>query len=518
MTRYLRDAAVFAPCYVLLDWVSYIDPLGPFNITPWNPQPALAVAWMLLSGLVHAPAVFITVFLADVIVRRVPGGLPLIALTSLVLTVGYTVIAWSLRQWLRPQPRLDSVRHLTLFMAIVVPASAAISAAFVGALYLSGMLTEPEFAGAWLRFWVGDAVGIIVTAPLLLVVAEPERRSALVSLGGRTETYLQGAVLAVSVWLIFRVFGGDPAHHFYLFFLPLIWIAVRSGMAGAIVAVAVIQIGVVLAIHHRPNEVLPILDLQVLMAALTMAGLYLGVMVDERERANTSLRQSLRLAAAGEMAGAITHEVNQPLTALTNYGRSALMLADAGRMDELRAVIEKMLNESRRAAEVVRRLRDFFRAGTTRLERVPVHELVRAAAATAERMADGVPVSAEVGTDLGRVLVDRLQIELVLRNLLSNAVDAVKALPAHQRAVTIATARESAEFVRLTVRDSGPGIAPAERERAFEPFVSAKPTGLGLGLAVSRAIAEAHGGRLSAGSSVGHGEFHLTLPVVNDGE
>ena len=72
--RYLRDAAVFAPCYVLLDWVSYIHPLGPFNITPWNPQPALAIAWMLLGGLVHAPAVLATVFLADVVVRNVPGG------------------------------------------------------------------------------------------------------------------------------------------------------------------------------------------------------------------------------------------------------------------------------------------------------------------------------------------------------------------------------------------------------------------------------------------------------------
>ena len=75
LLRYLRDAAVFAPCYVLLDWVSYIHPLGPFNITPWNPQPALAIAWMLLGGLVHAPAVLATIFLADMVIRDVPGGM-----------------------------------------------------------------------------------------------------------------------------------------------------------------------------------------------------------------------------------------------------------------------------------------------------------------------------------------------------------------------------------------------------------------------------------------------------------
>ena len=67
--RYVRDAAVFAPCYIALDWASYIDPVGPFNITPWNPQPALAIAWMLLSGLSHAPAVFVTIVAADVLVR-----------------------------------------------------------------------------------------------------------------------------------------------------------------------------------------------------------------------------------------------------------------------------------------------------------------------------------------------------------------------------------------------------------------------------------------------------------------
>ena len=74
VVRYLRDVAVFAPCYIALDWASYIDPVGPFNITPWNPQPALAIAWMLLGGLWHAPAVFATIVAADVVVRGAPGG------------------------------------------------------------------------------------------------------------------------------------------------------------------------------------------------------------------------------------------------------------------------------------------------------------------------------------------------------------------------------------------------------------------------------------------------------------
>ncbi len=114
-------------------------------------------------------------------------------------------------------------------------------------------------------------------------------------------------------------------------------------------------------------------------------------MVDQRQRAEEGLRQTLRLAAAGEMAGAIAHEVNQPLTAVTNYGRSAQMLLerDQSGPPQAREIIGKILSEAERAAEVVRRLRDFFRAGTTRLEEVRVDELLSAVRRMGERAIDG---------------------------------------------------------------------------------------------------------------------------------
>jgi two-component system, LuxR family, sensor kinase FixL len=476
----------------------------------------LAIAWMLLSGLSHAPAVFITVFLADLIVRGGPGGLILVALISLVLTLGYTAIAASLRRWLQPEPRLDRVRQLNIFVTLVTLGSAAIAAMFVGVLLVSGMLDREAIGLAWLRFWVGDAVGIVVTAPLLLVVADSDRRTRLLTLGKRGEIYLQGILLGLTLWLIFGVLGGDPAHHFYLLFLPLIWIAVRNGMAGAIVAIAVIQVGVVLAIHHFPTEGLPIFDLQVLVAALTVTGMYLAVMVDERERAVASLKQSFHLAAAGEMAGAITHELNQPLTALMNYGRSALILTEKDRVDELRAVIEKMVGESQRASEVVRRLRDFFRGGTTRLEPISIPELLNITRLTDEVRKTGVELSVLAAPDLPLISADRLQLELVLRNLLSNAVDATKEARPGARSVVLSAQRDGAHFIRVTISDNGLGIPRADRERIFEPFVSGKPTGMGLGLAVSRAIVEAHGGALRVSGNVGRGEIQLTLPVAGD--
>jgi two-component system sensor kinase FixL len=515
---YLRDALLFAPCYVLLDWVSYIEPLGAFNITPWNPQPALAVVWMLLGGIHHAPVVFATIVLADIVVRGLPGGLGIVVSISLALTLGYAAIAWGLQRLLRPKPDLHSLRQLTTFIAVVVPATACIALVFVGVIFAFGHLAREAFVPGWLQFWVGDAVGVLVTAPLLLVAADREQRRGFAVLAGKGETYLQIGLVAAAIWLIFRGLGGDPSHHVYLLFLPLIWVALRNGLTGAILSVGVVQIGVVLGIHGHSLESLPVMELQALVAALTLTALYLGVMVDERRRANERLRQSLRLAAAGEMAGAIAHEVNQPLTALTTYGQSGQLLLQAGRTEELQPVLAHMLQEAQRASEIVRRLRDFFREGTTRLERVQLEELLRAAEAVAldlGRDADiGVRTRCEAG--LPAVLADRIQIELVLRNLVANGIESVRAQGPGAGRIELVAQRAGASEVQIAVLDSGPGVSMQEEERIFEAFVSGKSTGMGLGLAVSRAIAEAHGGRLVSQPGV-HGEFRLFLPVGSHG-
>ena len=511
---YLRDALVFAPCYVLLDWVSYIEPLGAFNITPWNPQPALAVAWMLLGGLLHAPAVFATIVLADVVVRELPGGPANVVATSLVLTIGYMAMAWSLQRLLRPRPDLHSLRQLTTFIAVVVPATAVIALGFVAVLFAFGHLPREAFLAGWLRFWVGDAVGVLVTAPLLLVVADGKQRRGFGVLARKGETYLQMALVAAAIWVIFRGLGGDPSHHVYLLFLPLIWVALRNGLTGAIVSVGLVQVGVVLGIHGHSLQSLPVMELQALVAALTLTALFLGVMVDERRRANERLNQSLRLAAAGEMAGAIAHEVNQPLTALTTYGESGQLLLQAGRTEDLAMVLGQMLDEARRAAEIVRRLRDFFREGRTRLERLRVEALLESAHAAANGLIRGQAISVRTRCESGLppVLADKVQIELVLRNLVANAVESLRARPHGDGRIELEASRYGTKEVQISVTDSGPGVSKEDQDRVFDAFVSGKPTGMGLGLAVSRAIAEAHGGRLVAVPGP-RGDFRVFLPA-----
>jgi two-component system sensor kinase FixL len=515
MLRYLRDFLVFAPCYVALDWASYIDPVGPFNITPWNPQHGLAIVWLLLGGLKHTPAVLATVVLAETVLRDLPGGWLIGMLTSLTLTGGFCAIAWLLRM-LIPDLGLRSTRDLTVLITVVTAGTAITGTAFVGLLRGADLLGATPIVEALVRFWVGDAVGVLITAPLLLAIADAERRAALIGLVRRPEALIQAATLAATVWLTFYGLGGEPATHFYLLFVPLIWIAARGGMNGAVVATAIVQIGVVVGIHHEAaGTSVPVLELHALVVALTLTGLYLGMMVDERERVSRSLRESLRLAAAGEMAGAIAHEVNQPLTALSNYGESALMLLEKKDFSEsaLRDIITRMQNESRRAAEIVRRLRDFFRSGTTRLEPLPSDELL----ATIRRIGQQVlgaehrilTVRDEPG--LPPLYVDRMQVEVVIRNLIANAQDAIGTEDDKARSIDVRLSRYDDRHLSLVFADSGPGLPMEMRERVFEPFVTRKATGMGLGLAISRAIAEAHGGFLESRAAL-HGEFQLVLP------
>ncbi len=514
--RYLRDAAVFAPCYVWLDWVSYFAPVGPFNITPWNPQAALAIVWMMLSGLSHAPAVLATIVLADVVVRHAPGGLEVAVLTALALSAGYMGIAGVLKALLS-DTGLRSTRQLTIFAVVVVAGSGLLGAAFVGMLQRMQLLAGAGFTTAWVRFWVGDAVGILVTAPLLFAAADAVRRHALIALARNPEALLQAVVLGGTVWFIFAGPGTDPSRLFYLLFLPLIWIAVRFGLNGAILATGVVQMGVALGVHGERAAVLPVLELQALLVALTLTGLYLGVMVDQRQAAEESLRVSLRLATAGEMAGAIAHEVNQPLTAVSSYGQSArrLLERDHGAPPQVREIVDRILVEADRAAEVVRRLRDFFRAGTTLLEEVPVERLVAAVRRAGETAVAGRDIVFDVDAQPGMppLFVDRLQVEVVLRNLIANAAESIAGARQTGGRIRVRFERLGASQARIVVADSGPGISPQVRETLFEPFVSGKSTGMGLGLAMSRAIAEAHGGSLAA-LPVAHGEFHLILPCA----
>jgi C4-dicarboxylate-specific signal transduction histidine kinase len=247
-----------------------------------------------------------------------------------------------------------------------------------------------------------------------------------------------------------------------------------------------------------------------------MTGLLLGVTVDEWRFASERLARSHQLTVASEMATALAHELNQPLTALSTYADAIRLLAASPQRDaaSLTDVAERIQRVASRSACIVGRLRSLGSTCRNRIEPVPLEApLHDALAALAERTTRaGATVEIERLDALPPVRVDRGRITFVFQNLLRNALDAVEQCPPDARKVVITLRREDATRVGISVRDTGPGVSADMAETIFEPFHSGKAMGMGLGLALSRSIVESHGGRLWPEPGR-HGLFHVRLPL-----
>jgi two-component system sensor kinase FixL len=224
-----------------------------------------------------------------------------------------------------------------------------------------------------------------------------------------------------------------------------------------------------------------------------------------------------RLSTAGEMASALAHEMNQPLTAIVAYARGCLRLLRTPRPEPsmLLEGIDRIVEQGERAGEIINRLREFMRSGESHQTTVEVVEIVEAAAALAqvEATQNGVGITVRLDECLPPILVDRIQIEQVLLNLLRNATEAVVAANCEQRKILIEARRIDEDTIEITVADTGPGIAADIEPRLFHPFVTTKDHGMGLGLSISRSIIEAHGGSLRLVARTGGALFALTLPT-----
>ncbi len=230
------------------------------------------------------------------------------------------------------------------------------------------------------------------------------------------------------------------------------------------------------------------------------------------------LAHAARAGSMGELAGAIAHEVNQPLAAITSYARACeALLANEGMLDpDVRTALAGVITEAERAAGITKRLRGFLSGREGEFALIHLDYAVREAAAMAQSEARkrGIALEFRFARDLPPVLADPVQIEQVLFNLLRNALDAQPQESAGPRWVTCAT-EQRADGVAVVVTDNGPGIPAAVRERLFHPFVTTKPDGMGIGLSLSRTIAQHSGGTLEHDARYTSGaRFVLTLPAA----
>lgn len=228
-----------------------------------------------------------------------------------------------------------------------------------------------------------------------------------------------------------------------------------------------------------------------------------------------------RLTALGEMASALAHELNQPLSAIANYLRGSvrLLASDPIPRERLSEALDKANEQTLRAGQIIRRLRDFVARGETerRVESLP--KLIEEAGALALVGAKehGVRVSFDLDPAVNLVLADKVQVQQVILNLIRNAIDAMDEAP--RRELRILTRPADDQLAQVTVADTGPGISPEVAEQLFQPFITTKRHGMGVGLSISRTIVEAHGGRIWVETTPGGGAtFHFTLRSVADEE
>ena len=224
-----------------------------------------------------------------------------------------------------------------------------------------------------------------------------------------------------------------------------------------------------------------------------------------------------RISEMGQMASALAHELNQPLTAATNYLNAARRLhaaTDDRAVGMRQEAIAHASRQIERASDILRRLRSFIRKGETELKEEDVGKLVGEASALAlvgarER---GVTVRLQV-PQLPPVLVDQIQVQQVLVNLMRNAVEAMEGCP--RRELTVRAEATPDGMAAIHVVDTGPGIAPKVRDRLFQPFVTTKPQGMGVGLSICRSIVRGHGGELTMAPNTGGGTIlSFTVPLA----
>ena len=235
-----------------------------------------------------------------------------------------------------------------------------------------------------------------------------------------------------------------------------------------------------------------------------------------RER-DTALSKAMRFALAGELATALTHELNQPITALVSYLRAVEILAAPLERQDSRLIetLQKANREALRASDILKRLRDFYRGAAVNATVIDVEALiVELLGVFADRAARlGVELTRDIRV-AGEVHADKGQLQIVLHNLLTNAFDAVADVGPGARRVHIIVTTEG-DRLRITVEDSGRGVPAGVLSQLFEPFVTSKPDGMGLGLAISRSLVKSQGGELCLDTSGASGTcFRVELPFT----
>jgi two-component system sensor kinase FixL len=531
MTKMTREVAIiggYIGLYVFLDWLSWLPKFSGYGITPWNPPPGLSLAFLLIFGIKYVPVLFVAVFIAEILIRDFFQH----ALTNLLLIISvsasYSLAAFVLVERLKATARLREWRDLASVLTAGSIAALVAGGLYIGIMFAGGRIPFERLIETIVDFWIGDVIGVAVVTPLLLVHGANLLRPWHYE--PTNLTIIQAASIALVLWIVFGP-GYDHAFKlFYFLFLPLIWIAIQHGLRGATLAIAATQGGLIIALHLTKQSANILSEMQFLMLTFAVTGLALGVAVDGKRRAERRLLAQqaeianvARLNSIVVMASAVAHDINQPLSAIVGYVRASkeMLKGEHGNLEPVNTALDKAMHQATRAGTIVSRIRDFIGQGRFEREEVNLGKIIREAL---EFLApdldnDGVKVRLELQDGTPNLYADPLQIQQVIVNILKNGLEAIVQSNGAVKEIKISAIFDKPGFLHVVIADSGPGLSIEALEQLFEPFVTSKPTGMGLGLAICRTIIEGHGGRLWAENLfLGGAAFHFILPTTQYGD
>jgi signal transduction histidine kinase len=435
--------------------------------------------------------------------------------------------------------RFESRRELLGYAVIVLAMSASLAGIAPGfILAVAGVETMYSVSAAFARLALANISPLVLVTPAIVLCAriDWQRLRAMSGRSAGEAAITIGAGLAVSVVVLSSNFGvGGSPWLLLLTFPPLVWAAARIGPTGAsALLLLVAALSIWGATHHLgPFVSAPgsdvVFSLQVHWMVIGPPVLLLAAVVRERELVEAALHaqrnqlaRATRLATAGELSGALAHELGQPMTSILASAQTGLLILaqDPNDVEQVRQILEDIIQQDQRAANVMSRIRSLLKGDSAKLEPVALESVVRDAlilTRSTAALAD-VQVQAHIPSSSTCVRGDYVQLLQVLVNLIVNGCESMAEVSHSERMLRLRVEHGDRDHVEISVGDSGVGLPSNDEERVFDAFFTTKKDGLGLGLSIGRSIASFHGGRLWAENNANHAgaTFHLELPTYPD--
>ena len=517
--------------YMALHWISNIFVYPDFGVTPWDPKTGLSFLLAAILGPVSLPILFIVTSLGQYFIT--PYSDPLLTMARGFLFAGVYTLAGAIFARTSAADRQGSIPQVLKLLLVGTIAAIIYGILIVALIAWMNRMPSPWLLSAIVTSATGDLIGTATVVPLY-IAWQLARPIAAPNLGSIVRLAVAGIVIFGASFVVFGLDSIDQFKFFYLLLLPIVAGALVYGFIGASLSVVATDLCMMAVISVRDLEPGTVTELQILMITLSATGLLLGSVVTERERLSLQLIEShqklsdaqgrllhaSRVMLVNEMASAVAHELNQPLSAIRNFIRAVKRLLPDGNLDRdrIRTLIESAVTQVDVASTIINDTRQLVKRDADDAATASIVEGMELCL----RLLQGElrKVHAEVVQEIDgdiHVHIPPVKLQQVLLNLLRNSLEAVEGRsPA---TIKITTTLVGSQLVQVTVRDSGSGFTEEIRSELFKPFATSKESGLGLGLNLSRSIIQDHGGELwiqDFGPNTTSIAFTLRRAVIDD--